>query len=105
MAYSDKVIDHYNNPRNVGSLPKEDPNVGTGLVGAPDGLQALLHLALHALGPALELLDAPVDAVELLLELEDLLHAGQVHPQLAGQLLDPAQAVDVLLRVEPSVLR
>jgi nitrogen fixation protein NifU and related proteins len=36
MAYSDKVIDHYNNPRNVGSLPKEDENVGTGLVGAPE---------------------------------------------------------------------
>ena len=36
MAYSDKVIDHYNNPRNVGSLPKEDRNVGTGLVGAPE---------------------------------------------------------------------
>ena len=36
MAYSDKVIDHYNNPRNVGSLDKKDPNVGTGLVGAPE---------------------------------------------------------------------
>ena len=36
MAYSDKVVDHYNNPRNVGSLPKNDPNVGTGLVGAPE---------------------------------------------------------------------
>src|SRR3989338_8045802 len=36
MAYSDKVIDHYENPRNVGSLPKSDPNVGTGLVGAPE---------------------------------------------------------------------
>jgi nitrogen fixation protein NifU and related proteins len=36
MAYSNKVIDHYENPRNVGSLPKEDPNVGTGLVGAPE---------------------------------------------------------------------
>ena len=36
MAYSDKVVDHYNNPRNVGSLDKKDSNVGTGLVGAPD---------------------------------------------------------------------
>ena len=36
MAYSDKVIEHYEHPRNVGSLPKEDPNVGTGLVGAPE---------------------------------------------------------------------
>ncbi|MGE0392589.1 MAG: Fe-S cluster assembly scaffold IscU [Vicinamibacterales bacterium] len=36
MAYSDKVIDHYENPRNVGSLPKDDDNVGTGLVGAPE---------------------------------------------------------------------
>jgi nitrogen fixation protein NifU and related proteins len=35
MAYSGKVIDHYENPRNVGSLDKESPNVGTGLVGAP----------------------------------------------------------------------
>jgi len=36
MAYSDKVIDHYEHPRNVGSLPKDDVNVGTGLVGAPE---------------------------------------------------------------------
>jgi nitrogen fixation protein NifU and related proteins len=35
MAYSDKVIEHYEKPRNVGTLDKEDPNVGTGLVGAP----------------------------------------------------------------------
>ncbi|HEX6242591.1 MAG TPA: Fe-S cluster assembly scaffold IscU [Polyangiales bacterium] len=35
MAYSDKVIDHYENPRNVGTLDKEDAAVGTGLVGAP----------------------------------------------------------------------
>ena len=36
MAYSDKVIDHYENPRNVGSLPKDSADVGTGLVGAPE---------------------------------------------------------------------
>lgn len=36
MAYSDKVIDHYENPRNVGALDKNDPNVGTGIVGAPE---------------------------------------------------------------------
>jgi nitrogen fixation NifU-like protein len=35
MAYSDKVINHYENPQNVGSLDKNDPDVGTGLVGAP----------------------------------------------------------------------
>ena len=36
MAYSEKVIDHYNEPKNVGSLDKSDINVGTGLVGAPE---------------------------------------------------------------------
>jgi nitrogen fixation NifU-like protein len=36
MAYSEKVVDHYNNPRNVGSFPKDTPGLGTGLVGAPE---------------------------------------------------------------------
>jgi len=36
MAYSNKVIDHYNNPRNMGSFPKEEKEVGTGIVGAPE---------------------------------------------------------------------
>jgi nitrogen fixation NifU-like protein len=35
MAYSDQVLDHYNNPRNVGVMDSKDPNVGTGMVGAP----------------------------------------------------------------------
>lgn len=36
MAYSEKVVDHFNNPRNVGSMDKADPEVGTGIVGAPE---------------------------------------------------------------------
>src|SRR6476619_2255144 len=36
MPYSDKILEHYNNPRNVGSFSQGDPNVGTGLVGAPE---------------------------------------------------------------------
>ena len=36
MAYSEKVLDHYNHPRNIGSLDRNDPNVGTGVVGAPE---------------------------------------------------------------------
>src|SRR5688572_21080672 len=36
MAYSDKVLDHYNHPRNVGSMDKSSPDVGTGMVGAPE---------------------------------------------------------------------
>ena len=35
MAYSEKVLDHYNNPRNVGTMSQADPTVGTGMVGAP----------------------------------------------------------------------
>lgn len=36
MAYSEKIVEHYEHPRNVGSLDKNDPNVGTGIVGAPE---------------------------------------------------------------------
>jgi len=36
MSYSDKIVDHYQHPRNVGSFDKADPNVGTGIVGAPE---------------------------------------------------------------------
>src|SRR5574340_889691 len=55
MAYSEKVVDHYNNPRNVGSLPKEDPNVGTGLVGAPEcGDVMKLQMKINAETPVIE---------------------------------------------------
>ena len=36
MAYSNKVVEHFNNPRNMGSFPKDDPDIGTGMVGAPE---------------------------------------------------------------------
>jgi nitrogen fixation NifU-like protein len=47
MAYSDKVLDHYENPRNIGTMDKNDPNVGTGLVGAPacgDVMRLQVHI-------------------------------------------------------------
>ena len=44
MAYGDKVLEHYENPRNVGTMDKNDPNVGTGLVGAPDDEQSRLRI-------------------------------------------------------------
>ncbi|TMA78662.1 MAG: Fe-S cluster assembly scaffold IscU [Deltaproteobacteria bacterium] len=51
MAYSDKVLDHYENPRNVGSFSKDEPNVGTGIVGAPEcGDVMKLQLKISASG-------------------------------------------------------
>ena len=51
MAYSDKVIDHYENPRNVGSFPKNEADVGTGIVGAPEcGDVMKLQLKINAAG-------------------------------------------------------
>jgi nitrogen fixation NifU-like protein len=51
MAYSEKVIDHYENPRNVGSFDKADPTVGTGIVGAPEcGDVMKLQLKINADG-------------------------------------------------------
>lgn len=51
MPYSDKVLDHYNNPRNVGSLNKNDIDVGTGIVGAPEcGDVMKLQLRINAEG-------------------------------------------------------
>ena len=58
MAYSDKLVDHFENPRNMGAMDKSDPSVGTGLVGAPacgdvmklqlkisdDGIMILMYL-------------------------------------------------------------
>jgi len=50
MAYSEKVIDHYENPRNVGSLDKNDPSVGTGMVGAPAACGDVLQLQIKVEG-------------------------------------------------------
>ncbi|CAN5473370.1 Fe-S cluster assembly scaffold IscU [soil metagenome] len=51
MAYSEKVIEHYNNPKNVGTLDKNDPNVGSGLVGAPEcGDVMKLQIKVNAAG-------------------------------------------------------
>jgi hypothetical protein len=62
------------------------------------------HLLLERACLALERVHAALHPRHLLLELEHLLHAGQVHAELGGQLLDPAQPVDVLLRVKAGVL-
>lgn len=55
MAYSDKVIDHYENPRNVGSLDKSSPDVGTGMVGAPE-CGDVMKLQIHV-NPATGIID------------------------------------------------
>src|SRR5204862_1494476 len=55
MAYSDKVIDHYSNPRNVGSFPKGEENVGTGVVGAPEcGVVMKIRLKISDVGVVLD---------------------------------------------------
>ena len=57
MAYSEKVIDHYNEPRNVGSLDKNNTNVGTGLVGAPE-CGDVMKLQIHVNPETNEIVDA-----------------------------------------------
>ena len=57
MSYSEKVIDHYNEPRNVGSLDKSDANVGTGLVGAPE-CGDVMKLQIHVNPETNEIVDA-----------------------------------------------
>ncbi len=55
MAYSDKVIDHYKNPRNVGSFSKSEQGVGTGIVGAPEcGDVMKLHIKLNDMSEFIE---------------------------------------------------
>ena len=56
MAYSDKVLDHYNHPRNVGSFDKADPNVGTGMVGAP-GDAATDEAAVRKVNPVTHIIE------------------------------------------------
>jgi len=67
MAYSDKVLDHYENPRNVGSLDKADPSVGTGMVGAPAcGDVMKLQIRVNAEGVIEEPSSRPTAAVRRL---------------------------------------
>ena len=55
MAYSNKVLDHYNNPRNVGSFDRDDPLVGTGIVGAPEcGDVMMLQIKINPLTGLIE---------------------------------------------------
>src|SRR5947209_1482954 len=63
-----------------------------------------LDLSLQLIRPPLECPDLAVHHLELLLELEHALYAGQIHPQLSGHLLNPPQPIDVLVRVEPGAL-
>ena len=50
MSYSKKVLDHYENPRNVGSMDKNDPNVGSGMVGAPACGDVMLQIKVNDAG-------------------------------------------------------
>ena len=77
MAYSEKVIEHYENPRNVGSFDKDDPSVGTGLVGAPacgDVMKLQLKISADQAGPhrGIVLVEAP-HVARVLVVLDDLL--------------------------------
>ncbi len=71
---------------------------------APHAVDLGAQLLMHLRGLALERAHAPAHPLHLLLELEHLLHPGQVHPQLGGQALDAAQPLHVVLRVEAGVL-
>ena len=62
MAYSNKVLDHYNNPRNVGSFDKSDPNVGTGMVGAPECPRGYLCGTMYPVYGSTNVPSAPVVA-------------------------------------------
>ena len=78
---------------------------GAGKTVLAHALDLALQLLLHSLGMAFEVAQPAPEALVLLLELEHPLDPGQVHAELAGELLDPPQPLDVLGRVEARVLR
>ena len=116
MAYSEKVIDHYENPRIVWTLDKADPNVGTGLVGAPacgDVMRLQLKisdegigmikvvsdkkydevLGIHMVGPhATELLAEACVALRLEITTEELGRTIHAHPTLSEIVKEGAEA-------------
>ena len=71
MAYSDKVIDHYENPRNVGAFGKDEEGVGTGMVGAPacgDVMKLQIRVGKAGISESLVRLSVGVENVDLLIE-------------------------------------
>src|SRR5437899_678526 len=89
MAYSEKVVDHYNNPRNVGSFPKDTLGVGTGLVGAPEcGDVCVDDEGRQVLTPRDD-----VDLLALQL-LDDRLNAAALHADTGADRIDRAVVAD-----------
>jgi len=120
MAYSDKVIDHYENPRNVGTFDKDDDSVGTGMVGAPAcGDVMRLQIKVNDEG-IIEVITAPADWAEVKAKLEaagfksedgDVTMRAQNETVLSGddavkmqKLIDALEALDDVQNVYTSAV-
>ena len=81
MAYSDKVVDHFNNPRNMGSFKKDEEGVGTGMVGAPEcgdvmKLQIMEPTTSDTQTPVITLTDAAIKEVKRLINVQGIEEGG-----------------------------
>ena len=91
MAYGEKVLDHYENPRNVGSLDKDDKNVGTGMVGAPAcGDVMKLQIKCHNIDGENRIVDARFKTYGCG---SAIASSGQLIDMLKGKTLEEAQAI------------